>query len=228
MRAAGDGEAGRGAALLPRIPRGVGRLRRAALDRAFLRLDRALLPFTLAPVFVIGPAIAKEHLGGSTAWAAILTGEAVGALSAGSRRSDGGRDRRSSSSAASLALACLQPALLALTAPVGLIAWAAAVTGFGFAFGKVVFGRRWSSSGSRPEHLSRVSAYDWFSAMCCLPLGYAFAGPAAELVGMEAVLWFGAAWMALSSIVFVALPPIRDVRSGADAAAPAAPEPAAA
>ena len=36
--------------------------------------------FTLAPVFVIGPAIAKESLGGSTAWAVILTGEAVGAL----------------------------------------------------------------------------------------------------------------------------------------------------
>jgi MFS family permease len=36
--------------------------------------------FTLAPVLVLGPAISKDALGGSTAWATILTGEAVGAM----------------------------------------------------------------------------------------------------------------------------------------------------
>jgi hypothetical protein len=64
--------------------------------------------------------------------------------------------------------------------------------------------------------------------MCCLPLGYALAGPAADVVGMDAVLWFGAAWMALSSLAFIALPPIRNVRHGEDLAAPAGSEPAAA
>jgi hypothetical protein len=126
-----------------------------------------------------------------------------------------------------LGLACLQPALLASQAAVALIAWAAALTGFGFAFGTVLW-ETMVQQRVRPEHLSRVSAYGWFSAMCCLPLGYAFAGPAAEIVGMDAVLWFGAGWMALSSIVFIALPPIRSVRSGEDTAAPVNPEPAAA
>ena len=56
-----------------------------------------------------------------------------------------------------LGLACLQPALLASQAAVGLIAWAAAVTGFGFAFGTVVW-ETMVKQRVRPEHLSRVSA----------------------------------------------------------------------
>ena len=183
--------------------------------------------FTLAPVFVIGPAIAKESLGGSTAWAIILTGEGAGALLGGVAAIRWRPRRTLVVMGAILGLACLQPALLASEAAVPLIAWAAALTGFGFAFGTVLW-ETMVQQRVRPEHLSRVSAYGWFSAMCCLPLGYALAGPAAELVGMDAVLWFGAGWMALSSIVFIALPPIRSVRSGEDTAPPVTPEPAAA
>lgn len=174
--------------------------------------------FTLAPVLVIGPAIAKESLGGSTAWAIILTGEGVGALLGGVVAIRWRPRRTLVVMGAILGLACLQPALLAGQAAVALIAWAAALTGFGFAFGTVLW-ETMVQERVRPEHLSRVSAYGWFSAMCCLPLGYALAGPAADLVGMDAVLWFGAAWMALSSLAFIALPPIRALRSGEDAAA---------
>jgi MFS family permease len=181
--------------------------------------------FTLAPVFVIGPAIAKESLGGSSAWAVILTGEAVGALLGGVAAIRWRPRRTLVVMGAILSLASLQPALLAGQAAVALIAWAAALTGFGFAFANVLW-ETMVQERVRPEHLSRVSAYGWFSAMCCLPLGYALAGPAAELVGMNAVLWSGAGWMALSSVVFVALPPIRAVRSGKDLAPSAAHEPA--
>ncbi|HUQ22283.1 MAG TPA: MFS transporter [Gaiellaceae bacterium] len=180
--------------------------------------------FTLAPVFVIGPAIAKESLGGSTAWAVILTGEAIGALLGGVVAIRWRPRRTLVAMGAILGLACLQPALLAGEAAVALIAWAAALTGFGFAFGNVLF-ETMVQERVRPQQLSRVSAYGWFSAMCCLPLGYALAGPAAEIVGMDAVLWFGAGWMALSSIVFVALPPIRSVRSGDGVVAAAGPAP---
>jgi MFS family permease len=183
--------------------------------------------FTLAPVFVIGPAIAKESLGGSTAWAVILTGEGVGALLGGVVAIRWRPRRTLVVMGAILGLACLQPALLAEQAAVAVIAWAAAVTGFGFSFGSILW-ETMVQERVRPEHLSRVSAYGWFSAMCCLPLGYAFAGPAADVVGMDAVLWFGAAWMALSSLAFIALPPIRNVRHGEDLAAPAGSEPAAA
>ena len=181
--------------------------------------------FTLAPVFVIGPAIAKESLGGSSAWATILTGEAIGALLGGVVAIRWRPRRPLIVLGCTLGLACLQPALLALTAPVALIAWSAALTGFGFAFGTVVW-ETLTQERIRPEHLSRVSAYDWFVAMCCLPLGYALAGPAADLAGMDAVLWFGAAWMALSTLLFLALPPIRDLRTGEELSAPPGHEPA--
>ena len=69
--------------------------------------------FTLAPVFVIGPAIAKESLGGSTAWAVILTGEAVGALLGGLVAIRWRPRRTLVVMGAILGLACLQPALLA-------------------------------------------------------------------------------------------------------------------
>ena len=183
--------------------------------------------FTLAPVFVLGPAIAKEHLGGSNAWAAILTTEALGALLGGVIGIRWRPRRPLVVMGSGLGLAFLQPALLALQAPVPAIASAAAHTGFGFAFGTVV----WETMIQRhvkPDQLARVSAYGWFSAMCCLPLGYALAGPAADLVGMNAVLWFGAAWMALSSAVYLSLEPIRSVRAGEELPAPAGHEPAAA
>jgi predicted MFS family arabinose efflux permease len=183
--------------------------------------------FTLAPVFVIGPAIAKAELGGSSAWATILTCEAVGALLGGVAALRWRPPRPLVVIGLILGLAAVQPALLAIVAPVAAIAWAAALTGFGFAFGTVVW-ETLLQARVRPEHLARVSAYNWFSAMCCLPLGYALAGPAADLVGMKTVLWFGAGWMALSSLLFVALPPIRALRGDEELAAPAAPEPAAA
>jgi MFS family permease len=182
--------------------------------------------FTLAPVFVIGPAIAKEHLGGSTAWAVILTGEAVGALLGGAAGIRWLPARPLVVMGSLLGLAFLQPALLALQAPVALIAWAAASTGFGFAFGSVLFETMVQQRVKR-EHLARVSAYGWFTAMCCLPLGYALAGPAADLVGMNAVLWFGAAWMAFSSVAYVSLSQIRSLPGREELAAPPDYEPAA-
>ena len=38
---------------------------------------------TYAPFFVLGPYIAKNSLGGASAWAIIVTGEAIGALAGG-------------------------------------------------------------------------------------------------------------------------------------------------
>ena len=192
-------------------------VRRAALDPALLGLDRALLP-------VHARARVRHRPGDREGIArrldapgrSILTGEAVGALLGG------------------IAAIRWRPhrTLVVMGAILGLAAFSRRCSqcrtrrpdragrrldGIRLRLRHGSLRNAWSSERVRPEHLSRVSAYGWVSAMCCLPLGYALAGPAAELVGMDAVLWFGAGWMALSSIVFVALPPIRDVRSGEDA-----------
>jgi MFS family permease len=167
--------------------------------------------FTLAPVLVLGPAIAKEALGGSSAWATVLTGEAIGAM-LGALVGLRWRPVRPMVSLGLVFLgAAIQPALLALESPVALIATAAALTGFAFAVGTVLF-ETLVQERVRPEQLSRVSAYDWFVAMCALPLGYAVAGPAGLALGMSTVLWFGAAWILVSTIVLIRLAPIRELR----------------
>jgi MFS family permease len=89
------------------------------------------------------------------------------------------------------------------------LAPAAALAGFGFAGGSVV----WDTAMQRtipPDKLARVGAYGWMSAMVFLPAGYALAGPIASVVGMRGYLLFGAAWLLVSTAALVRLPAIRD------------------
>jgi MFS family permease len=100
------------------------------------------------------------------------------------------------------------------------LAPAAALAGFGFACGSVV----WDTALQRtipPEKLARVGAYGWMSAMVFLPAGYALAGPIASVVGMRGYLLFGAAWLLASTAVMCRLQVVRDFGYEDDVAAPA-------
>src|SRR5439155_21729544 len=96
----------------------------------------------------------------------------------------------------------IQLVLLAAHAPLATIAVAAALAGFAFSFGSVV----WETELQRtiaPSKLSRVSAYNWVGAMASLPAGYAIAGPGAALPGVSTYLWVCAAWLfASTALVF--------------------------
>jgi predicted MFS family arabinose efflux permease len=164
---------------------------------------------TYAPFFVLGPYIAKHSMGGASTWAAVVTGEGIGAL-LGSLAGLRLRVTRP------LLVVCfiflptaVQSVLLAFHASVFALAPAAAFAGFGFACGSVV----WDTAMQRtiaPDKLARVGAYGWMSAMVFLPAGYALAGPIASVVGMRGYLLFGAAWLVASTIVMLRLSPIRD------------------
>jgi MFS family permease len=166
---------------------------------------------TYAPFFVLGPYISKHSMGGAGTWAAVVTGEGVGSL-LGSIAGLRMRARRP------LLVVCyvfmptaVQSVLLAFHAPVYLLAPAAALAGFGFACGSVV----WDTALQRtipPDKLARVGAYGWMSAMVFLPAGYALAGPIAAAVGTEAYLIFGAVWLVVSTLFIARLPAIRDFR----------------
>ena len=148
--------------------------------------------FTLAPVFVIGPAIAKESLGGSTAWAVILTGEAVGALLGGlvairwrprpdARRP--GRDPRP----------CLPAAGAArIQASVALIAWAAAADGIRLRLRHRALGDDGPAAGPTRASLTRLGLRLVQRDVLPAPR-VRVRRPRGGVVGMEAVLWFGAA-----------------------------------
>ena len=166
-----------------------------------------------APFFVLGPYVAEHSMHGAAGWATVLTGEAAGAL-AGALAGIRIRLRRPLLGIGLVFLVTgLQLVLLAAHAPLGAVAAAAALAGFAFSFGSVVFETA-VQRGVEPSKLSRVSAYNWLGAMVFLPAGYAAAGPVAAAIGVSTTLWIGAAWLLVSTLVAVS---VRDVRTyGAD------------
>jgi hypothetical protein len=163
---------------------------------------------TYAPFFVLGPYIAKHSMSGAGSWGAVVTGEGIGAL-LGSLSGLRFRPRLPMVATALLFLpTAIQSVLLAYHASVFALAPAAALAGFSFACGSVV----WDTAIQRtiaPAKLARVSAYGWMSAMVFLPAGYALAGPIASVVGMRGYLIFGACWLVASTLVVVRVPSVR-------------------
>jgi predicted MFS family arabinose efflux permease len=167
---------------------------------------------TYAPFFVLGPYVAKQELGGASAWAVIVTGEAIGSLAgglAGLRMRPG---RPMFVIGALFTVTAFQCVLLALRAPALAIGAAAVLAGFAFSYGTVVWDTSLQSLIPR-DKLSRVSAYNWMGAMIFLPAGYAIEGPVADRIGISTSLWIGAAWIVLTTIAVLSVPSVRNFRS---------------
>lgn len=140
-----------------------------------------------APYFVLGPAVAKEQLGGAAAWGLVLTALGVGAVLGG---------------VVMLRVHVRHPLRVAMltgfTWAIPLVAMATArstvVIAVGSFLGGVsmsVFGALWNTTMQREvpdEVLSRVSAYDWFGSLVFLPIGMAVVGPLAAALGTATVL----------------------------------------
>jgi hypothetical protein len=106
------------------------------------------------------------------------------------------------------------PVLLAAAAPVALTAAVATLGGAGFA----LCGTLWDTTMQQQvstEVLSRVSAYDWFGSVALLPVGYALAGPMADLIGARTALFGAAAVMTLEVICVLAVPSVRRLTASA-------------
>ena len=176
---------------------------------------------TYAPFFVLGPYVAKQSMGGASAWATIVTGEAIGALLGGIVGVRVRPRRAMLVIGALFMVTAFQSALLALRAPLPAIAGAAVLAGFAFSYGTVV----WDTSLQRqiaPDKLSRVSAYNWMGAMAFLPAGYALAGPLAQAIGISSYLWIGAVWVVLSTVAVLCVRDVRDFRGDEPLVTPAA------
>lgn len=177
---------------------------------------------TYAPFFVLGPVVSKHAMNGAGSWAAIVTGEGVGALLGGLAGLRVHPRRPLVLVGLVFMTTAIQNVLLAYHPVVALLAPAALLAGFSFALGSVV----WDSSIQRtiaPEKLARVAAYGWMGAMVFLPAGYALAGPLSSLIGLKADLLLGAAWVIASTLVVVRLRSVRDFTLGDQADATAEP-----
>ena len=170
---------------------------------------------TFPALFVLGTYVAKTKLGGSIAWGTILSVETAGAFLGGVLAL---RVRFGRPLVACLILALPTAALLlvlGLAAPVWLISCVAFANGACLSLGGAV----WFSTLQEkiPEHLiSRISSFDWFGSVAFNPIGYVLIGPLSELVGVAGALYLSAAVNVAASLVVLAMPSVRAIRSGPD------------
>ncbi|HLN06436.1 MAG TPA: MFS transporter [Acidimicrobiales bacterium] len=171
----------------------------------------------MAPYLVLGAVIAKESLGGATAWGTILAAQGAGAVVGGVAML---RVRFHRPLVASLLSMLVWPyplLSLAYRAPVPVIAVGAFLGGVAFA----IFDAQWQTTMQREvpaEVLSRVSAYDWFGSLVFLPLGFVIVGPVAAAVGVHAVFLIGSFFVFVAVAITLLFPAVRQIRSPSGAA----------
>src|SRR6185437_8862116 len=141
----------------------------------------------MSAVLVLGPAVAKAHLGGATAWALIVTGRSAGAIVAGLGLLRW-RPRRPMLTGRLMLLADV-PLLLLLALPAP--AWVIVILAAGSGLAGSGFGVLWRTAMQEhvPEHvLSRVAAYDWLGSLASAPVGLILIGQLGQTAGAAAVL----------------------------------------
>jgi MFS family permease len=158
---------------------------------------------------VLGPAVAKEHLGGAAAWGLILTAQSLG-LVAGGLLLLRLRPRRLLLAGTTGFLLTI-PFLLGLAGPLPVVALIAlaAIAGIG----SETFGIMWDTTMQQEipqEKLSRVYSYDALGSFILIPLGVAIVGPVSEVLGTRETI-LGAAAISLTATLAVLL--VHDVRT---------------
>jgi MFS family permease len=169
-----------------------------------------LYQLTLFPaLLVLGPFVAKEQLGGAGAWGTILAIEAIGSVIGGVVA----LRVRFSRPLVALTLLAMPEALilllLAVPAPVPVIAATAFVAAVCLTMGNVL----WFSTLQRhiPEHaISRISSFDWLGSVVFNPIGYVLVGPLSGLIGVPQTLVLAGS---LNIVFGLVLLTVRSVRS---------------
>jgi hypothetical protein len=100
--------------------------------------------------------------------------------------------------------------LLALHAPVYLVAAGAAVAGAGSTLSGTFFATAMQQRVA-PEALARANAFSLTGSFALGSAGFTVVGPVAAIIGPARLLGFAAAWGFISSAVVLALPAIRSV-----------------
>lgn len=161
-----------------------------------------------APFVVVGAIIAKDRLGGAHSWGLILAGQGVGALLGGLailRRPV----HRPMLVATLTSLALAAPLIvMAISGSTLEIAAANVVAGAALAVSLTLWTTTLQSTVPA-KYLSRLSAFDWLGSEALRPVGYAFAAPAAALIGLDGVLWLGTASILIAGAIVLAVPAVR-------------------
>ena len=166
----------------------------------------------IASFTVLGPVVAKESLGGSSAWALIAAGFGVGSV-LGNLTALHFRPRRPLvTSYALCAGAAPTLFLLALAVPAPAIAASEVVSGFCLGVAGVLYETTLQQQVPT-EAFGRVASWDWMGSTALRPIGLAVIGPLADLVGVDAVLVAAGVLVLASLAVLLAVPEVRAMRA---------------
>jgi MFS family permease len=173
-------------------------------------------------LLVLGPTVAKDHLGGAAGWGVILAIESLGAVVGGLFALRLRVKRPLVWSELMVVPSGFLLAALAFPLPLFAIAGVGFVVGVGFALGETLYVTAFQRN--IPEHaLSRISSFDWFGSVALNPIGYALIGPIAAAIGTSQTLYIAAALNVLVCISVVLVPSVRRIGMTAPAVSPGRP-----
>jgi predicted MFS family arabinose efflux permease len=147
---------------------------------------------------VLGPVVARTHLGGPAAWGAITAADALGLVAGGLVSLRYTPRKPMLFVVGSGAAVALTPVALALVLPLPVICVCA------FALGTLieVMMVQWTvqmATRIPSDKLARVSSYDALGSMAAMPLGALLAGPLAAAIGVSTTQFAAAAVIVVAS-----------------------------
>ena len=162
---------------------------------------------------ILGPVVARTHLGGPAAWGAITAADAFG-LIAGGVVSLRFAPRRPMRFVVTIGAAIsVAPLSLAMLWPLALVCCAS----FGLGVALEIMMVQWTVALARhvpPGKLARVSSYDLLGSVMAMPAGALIAGPLAAAIGVPATQYGAAALIVLASLLALIPRDVRGMRAG--------------
>jgi predicted MFS family arabinose efflux permease len=174
---------------------------------------------------VLGPVVAREHLGGPAAWGAITAADALGLIAGGLVSLRITPRRPMLFVVLTGAAIAISPLSLAMILPLPAVCVAS------FALGVLVemMMVQWTVALARnipPGKLARVSSYDVLGSVMAMPVGALIAGPLGTAIGISSAQYAAAGAIVVASALALIPRDIRTKRSSDPALAPAPAEPA--
>ena len=174
---------------------------------------------------VLGPVVAREHLGGPAAWGAITAADALGLIAGGVVSLRVTPRRPMLFVVLTGAAIAISPLSLAMVLPLP----AVCVASFGLGVFVEMMMVQWTVALARnipPGKLARVSSYDVLGSVMAMPAGALIAGPLGSAIGISSAQYVAAAAIVAASALALIPRDIRTMRSSDPVLPPVPVEPA--
>jgi predicted MFS family arabinose efflux permease len=171
---------------------------------------------------VLGPVVAREHLGGPAAWGAITAADALGLIAGGVVSLRVTPRRPMLFVVLTGAAIAISPLSLAMVLPLPAVCVASFTLGVLVEMMMV----QWTVALARnipPGKLARVSSYDVLGSVMAMPIGALIAGPLGTAIGISSAQYAAAGAIVVASALALIPRDIRTIRSG-DPVPPLVPE----